>query len=166
MARVQPKFKVAIDRWTSKCGVQDYKTYAMIICMFMPKFLDGLPQPLGNNPWPTLLTNWNYRTCFFKQCDYLLGILSECSFFIESEVCQNWPNVENQILLTTHTKCWSSNTIERMTCLSGRCKRTQLDHWNHLPPLIALKLLQAKIWTSVKMIDCSGGHVHFHKVDI
>jgi hypothetical protein len=57
MARVQPKFKVAIDRWTSKCGVQDYKTYAMIICMFMPKFLDGLPQPLGNNPWPTLLTN-------------------------------------------------------------------------------------------------------------
>lgn len=95
MARVQPKFKVAIGRWTSKRGVQGYKTYAMIICMFMPKFLDGLSQPLGNNPWPTLLTNRNYMTCFFKQCYYLEGIPSGCGFFITSEVCQNWPNVKN-----------------------------------------------------------------------
>jgi hypothetical protein len=57
MAKVQPKFKVAIGRWTPKRGVQDYKTYATIFCMFMPKFLDGLPQPLGNNPWLMLLTN-------------------------------------------------------------------------------------------------------------
>jgi hypothetical protein len=41
--------------------------------MFMPKILNNLPQPPKNNPWPTHSTNWNFKTRFHWQWNYLLG---------------------------------------------------------------------------------------------
>ncbi len=43
-----------------------------MIKMFMLKFLNSLPQPLGNNPWLAHLTNQNFKTRFHRQCNYLL----------------------------------------------------------------------------------------------
>ncbi len=53
--------------------LQDYKICVIVIKMFISKFLNNLPQPLGNNPWPKDPTNKNFKTQFHQQCDYLLG---------------------------------------------------------------------------------------------
>ncbi len=45
--------------------------------MFCLEFLNILWQPPRNNPWPTHLTNQNYRMEFDKQNDYLLGFQFE-----------------------------------------------------------------------------------------
>jgi hypothetical protein len=42
--------------------LQDYKIYGTMIKMFIQEFLSSLPQPLGDNPWPTNLTNTNLKT--------------------------------------------------------------------------------------------------------
>jgi len=41
--------------------------------MFMPKFLNSLPQPPRNNPRLPHPTNKKFKTRFHQQCDYLLG---------------------------------------------------------------------------------------------
>ncbi len=44
-----------------------------MIKMFIPKFLNNFPQPIGNNPWPSNPRNKKFRIRFHRQCDYLLG---------------------------------------------------------------------------------------------
>lgn len=48
--------------WVGKNDLQDYKIYAIVICMFDKDFLDDIQQVPGDNPWPIHSTNQNYKT--------------------------------------------------------------------------------------------------------
>jgi hypothetical protein len=61
---VDGEFQAKVGYWASTNHLQDYKIYGIVIKMFIPKFLRSLPQPLGDNPWPTHPTNRNFRTRF------------------------------------------------------------------------------------------------------
>jgi hypothetical protein len=73
LKNVNVNFHAKVGYWASTSHLQDYKIYGAMIKMFMLKFFINLPQPFGNNPWPTHPTNRNFKTRFHQQCDYLLG---------------------------------------------------------------------------------------------
>lgn len=56
-----------------KNGDQDYNIYSIVTCMFILEFLNSLPEPSRDNPWPMEPINQNYKIRFQEQCDYLLG---------------------------------------------------------------------------------------------
>jgi len=64
LKNVDVDFQAKVGYWASTNHLQDYKICGTMIKMFMPKFLNSLPQPPRNNPWPTHLTNQNFRTRF------------------------------------------------------------------------------------------------------
>jgi hypothetical protein len=65
-----------------------------MICMFDEFFFNSLLQPLGDNPWPTHLTNQNYRTRFLSQSNYLLGFVFLNKYSLEIIINKKW--LENQ----------------------------------------------------------------------
>jgi len=62
MKFINAEYQVQVGYWARKNGLQDYKIYAIVICMFDENFFNDLQQDLGNNPWPTHLRNQNYKT--------------------------------------------------------------------------------------------------------
>ncbi len=74
--------------------MQDYKIYAMVICMVDEKFLNNLLYLSRNNPWLAHPTNQNYKTQNLKQSDYLLGFVSPNKYSLEITINKKWP--ENQ----------------------------------------------------------------------
>ncbi len=77
MKSIDVQFQIEVGYWVSLNHLQDYKIYGTMIKMFCLKFLNILWQPCRDNPWPTHLTNQNYRMQFDKQHDYLLGFQGE-----------------------------------------------------------------------------------------
>ncbi len=66
MKSIDAKYQVQVGYWVVRNHLQDYKIYLMAICMFDEDFMNSLLRPLGDNPWPTHLTNWNYKTQFLR----------------------------------------------------------------------------------------------------
>jgi hypothetical protein len=73
LKNVNIEYQTKVGYWASFNHLQDYKIYGTVIKIFLPKFLNGLRQPLKNNPWPTHPMNKNFRTQFHQHCDYLFG---------------------------------------------------------------------------------------------
>jgi hypothetical protein len=72
-------------------NLQDYKIYAMVICMFDEDFLNNVLQPPKDNPWPTHSTNYNYRIWLLRHFDYLLGFVSPNKYSLEIVINKKWP---------------------------------------------------------------------------
>ncbi len=53
--------------------------------------MSNFQQPLADNPWPTHLTNRNFRTRFHQQCNYLLGFNAPQKKKKKSIEKKNWP---------------------------------------------------------------------------
>ncbi len=62
MKFINVEYQVQVGYWARKNGLQDYKIYAIVICMFDENFFNNLQQDLGDNPWLTHLRNQNYKT--------------------------------------------------------------------------------------------------------
>jgi hypothetical protein len=50
--------QVEVRYWAQRNHLQDYKIYAMVICMFDDDFFNDLLHPLGDNLWPAHSTYW------------------------------------------------------------------------------------------------------------
>ncbi len=59
MKSINAKYQVQVGYWVARNNLQDYKIYATMICMFDEDYLNSLPQPPGDNPWPTHPTKQN-----------------------------------------------------------------------------------------------------------
>jgi hypothetical protein len=59
MKTIYAEYQVQVGYWTTRNHLQEYKIYAMVICMCMfdEDFMNNLLQPLGDNPWLAHLTN-------------------------------------------------------------------------------------------------------------
>lgn len=62
MKFINAKYPIQVGYWARKNGLQDYKFYAIVICMFDENFLNNLRQAPRDNPWLAHLTNQNYKT--------------------------------------------------------------------------------------------------------
>jgi len=61
-----------------------------MIKIFIPKFLNILPQPPRDNPWPKNPTNKNFKTWFHRQCYYFLGFQASRKIR-DSILKKRWP---------------------------------------------------------------------------
>jgi len=57
MKFIDVEYQVQVRYWVGKNGLQDYKIYAIMICMFNKDFLTNIQHPLGDNPWPVHMKN-------------------------------------------------------------------------------------------------------------
>ncbi len=71
--------------------MQEYKVYGKVKQMFDLDFMNNLRQAHGDNPWPTELMNYNYKTCVLCQEKYLLG-MNHLEHYALIKASQNkWP---------------------------------------------------------------------------
>jgi hypothetical protein len=64
LKNVDARFQAEVGYWASINHLYDYKIYSTMIKMFIPEFLNSLPQPLGENSWPKDPINKNFKTQF------------------------------------------------------------------------------------------------------
>ncbi len=84
-----------------------------MIKMFMPKFLNSLPQPPRNNPRLARSTNTNFKTRFHQQCDYLLGFQTPKR--ISDSIFKGNGQETNQIQRMIYMKHQHLHTIKKWT---------------------------------------------------
>jgi hypothetical protein len=72
-----------------------------MIYMFDKKKINNLQQALGDNPWPTHLTNRNYKTWLLRQTNYLLRFFSQNKYGLETTMIKKLP--DNQTWCTPHS---------------------------------------------------------------
>jgi hypothetical protein len=96
MKTIDANYSVRVGYWASKNNLQKYKVYATIIQMFDPNFMNNLRQAPGDNPWPTELTNHNYKTCLLCQTKYLLGTNRVDQYLLVEASCKKW--LENEVI--------------------------------------------------------------------
>jgi hypothetical protein len=89
LKNIDAKFQEKIGYWAFYNHLQDYKIYGTMIKMFCLEFLNNLWQHPKENPWPIHSINENYKTWFYRQCDYLLRFQAKRKIS-ESLLLQNW----------------------------------------------------------------------------
>jgi hypothetical protein len=65
--------------------------------MFDLDFVNNLQQVPGDNPWPTELTNYNYRTYLLCQVEYILGMNKVDQYSLVKESNKKWPENESDL---------------------------------------------------------------------
>ncbi len=91
MKFIDVEYQVQVGYWVGKNGLQDYKIYAIMICMFNKDFLTNIQHPLGDNPWPVHMKNWSSRTWLLRQTDSLLGFVSQNKYVFKIAIGKKWP---------------------------------------------------------------------------
>jgi hypothetical protein len=76
MISINAEYQIQVGYWVARNHLQDYKICVTMICMFDEDFFNILLKLLVDNPWPTHLTNQNYKTQLLRQSNYLLGFVS------------------------------------------------------------------------------------------